>query len=75
MTNRDPMEWLQDLFDLMANERVQLLVEGEMGNVDASLRTYNESGPERWTEIASVTAHETFEDAMRELMEQVTGNA
>jgi hypothetical protein len=71
-------DWQQALFDLMANKKIKLVVEGEMGEVDALLCVRRDgidalrgSLGGHWEEVASVVAAETFADAMRELMERV----
>lgn len=58
--------WQQALFDLMANEKVKVVVEGEVGEVDAVLYLWERR---EWRQIAVVIAAETFEHAMRDLME------
>lgn len=47
-------EWMQDLFDLMANERVQVTIRGEMGDVDAIL-AFPQSRPdlEPWRSVTA----------------------
>ena len=60
-------DWSQKLFDLMANKRVFLQVEGEMGAVDAVLKVKE---GRLWRDIAQVNDEETFEAAMAELLKQ-----
>lgn len=55
----------QDLFDLMCNHRVKLVIEGEFNAVDATLFVEE-------VEVASVIGSETVESAIDELMTQYT---
>lgn len=61
-------DWLQDLFDLMCNERILLRVEGEMGEVYAHLGIVSVVG--RITQVAEVVNESDFGTAMEELMKQ-----
>lgn len=64
-------EWLQALFDLMANKRIELNVSGEFHEVDAELRVESwESGCRKLETVAEVIGAEDFESAMAELMEK-----
>lgn len=65
--NKRTERWMQDLFDLMANEKITLEVGGEMGDVDAVLYVWH--GKEK-RDVATVIAAETFDDAMCDLMEE-----
>ena len=63
------MDWQQELFDLMSNEKVRLTVTGDCLAVDATLEIHFIVG-NYWEEVATVSNAESFDDAMRELMEQ-----
>jgi hypothetical protein len=58
---------LQWLFDLMANERIKLVVEGELGAIDACLYLGNAFRPTEWDAVAFATGVDTFEDAIERL--------
>lgn len=60
--------WLQDLFDLMAKERVKVTFEGEVGEVDAELYLYERG---RWELTATTINEEGVDEAMIELLRQV----
>ena len=72
MTDREGYQmWLQDLFDLMANEPVKIVVEGELGEVDATLYLRRDGSPlNDWEVTYLATACDTFDDAIAMLMEQ-----
>lgn len=57
--------WMQDLFDLMANENIELLITGECNEVDASLKIHN--GKE-YQEVASIIGCFDYAQAIEELM-------
>lgn len=64
--------WRQDLFDLMANKHIRLVVTGTMGNIEATLvETDNQHWPPH--DLGEVYGADTFEDAMEQLMEQARG--
>lgn len=60
--------WGQDLFDLMANEKVKVTLEGEVGEVDAELYIYEKG---RWELIATTINEVWVDEAMTELLRQV----
>jgi hypothetical protein len=60
--------WQQDLFDLMANEKVKVTFEGEVGEVDAELYLYEKG---RWELVATTINEEGVDEAMTELLRQV----
>ena len=60
-------DWQHDLFDLMANEHIKLVIEGEVGEVDAMLSIYRRG---QWEDVAYVIDAESLDDAMVDLLEQ-----
>lgn len=61
----------QNLFDLMGSNRIKLILEGEMGEVDATLEVGIGKNSYRVFESIGV---ETWEDALIELMEKYRRN-
>jgi hypothetical protein len=58
-------ELMQTIFDLMANERVKLTVEGEIGNVDAQLEVWEGgAGLGYWRIQGQAIGEETADDAI-----------
>lgn len=54
----------QDLFDLMCNHKVKLIIEGEFNEVDATLWVDD-------VEVAGTIGSETAESAIDELMAKI----
>ena len=61
--------WQQELFDLMANEKVRVVLEGEVGEVDGSLSVWD-SRLRKYEVACLATGAETVEEAMTQLLEQ-----
>lgn len=64
----DILDWQQELFDLMANERIRLSITGEMGSVDATLEIRESDG--HFSAMAFALNAPTLDDAMRQVMKE-----
>lgn len=66
---RSPQDLMQFIFDEMANERCRLVVEGEVGDVDA---TWYETSPSSGDFVEVATGHgEAFEEALDDMINAV----
>lgn len=68
MKNTRADEWMQNIFDLMANRRIEITFGGEMGDVYAVLKVESNRIGGDMREIAEVNAVEDWELALKELM-------
>jgi len=60
-------DWQQGLFDLMANEKVKVVIVGEVGEVDAELHVYEQG---RWELVGTTINHESMEEALTDLLQE-----
>jgi hypothetical protein len=62
-----PIQWL---LDLLAKEPIKLVVEGELGAIDACLSLRNVYRPTEWDAVAFATEMETVEEALVRLRDE-----